>query len=149
VNKSAAQADRKTETWYTGYDPVATRTPDKNTKPLAERTQHQEKETKKLKRNGAERDHRRRGKPFSLFIRAEQSHTSFHAQLLAHAHERLSQLVHPSARTVSPERVSRLDIHEIGGVGIKKQSAQFAMLPELEVQHIVHLKKSIHPPQSA
>jgi hypothetical protein len=51
----------------------------------------------------------------------------------AHAHERLAELVQAIARTVSPERISRLDIDEIGGVSVKKQSAQLAMLAELEI----------------
>ena len=55
------------------------------------------------------------------------------SQPLAHAHECLAEFIHANARTVSPERVFRLGIHEICGEGTKKQSAQVSMLLELEV----------------
>jgi len=67
------------------------------------------------------------------------------AQPLAHTHEHLAKLVHARTRAVSPEGVTRLDVHEFGGVHIEEQRAQIAVLAELEVQHLVHLRPSTHP----
>jgi hypothetical protein len=69
---------------------------------------------------------------YSLMI-VGRSCSSFDAYPLAHAHERLAEFVHAVARAVSPERISRLDIDEIGGVSVEKQSAQLAVLAELEI----------------
>lgn len=76
---------------------------------------------------------RRRNDFVSYSLIVGRSHSSFDAYPLAHAHERLAELVHAIARTVSPERISRLDIDEIGGVSVEEQSAQLAMLAELEI----------------
>ena len=66
---------------------------------------------------------------------------SLGAQPLAHAHERLAELVHSrlGARAIAPEEVARLAVDELGWVGSEEQRAQIAVLVELEVQHLVHL----------
>jgi len=78
-------------------------------------------------------------------VMADRSHSSFLAQPLTHAHERLAEFVHPDPSAISPERVARLDVDELGGERAKEQDAQVAVLAELEVQHVVHL--NIYHPQ--
>jgi hypothetical protein len=43
--------------------------------------------------------------------------------------------------TVAPELVAQLDIDEVQRVRVEEQHAQISVLAELEVQHLVHLKR--------